>query len=304
LDLEQILHEIALGARGAAAEGRVADYIPALARVPATRFGMATATLDGRVHQVGDAEEPFSIQSVSKLFLLALALPEVGRALWQRVGREPSGNAYNSLVQLEREDGLPRNPFINAGALVVVDVLIDTFADPVGALLDWLREESGDPSVAVDVEVARSELAHADRNAALVHFMRSFGRIRNPVARVLEVYCHACAIRMNCVQLARAVLVLANHGDSPVSRRQRMSRSRAKRINAVMLTCGTYDAAGEFAYRVGLPCKSGVGGGIVAVVPGRLGACVWSPPLDATGNSAAGLAALDTFTTLTGWSVF
>ena len=304
MDLEPVLDEIARSAPSAASGGRVADYIPALARVPATRFGMATAQLDGRVHKVGDADEAFSIQSISKLFLLALALPVVGRALWERLGREPSGNPYNSLLQLEREDGVPRNPFINAGALVVVDVLLDHFTDPVAALLEWLCEESGDAGVTVDTEVAHSELDHADRNAALVHFMRSFGRIRHPVADVLEAYCHACAIRMDCVQLARAVLVLANHGISPVSGRERMSRSRAKRINAVMLTCGTYDAAGEFAYRVGLPCKSGVGGGIVAVVPGRLGACVWSPPLDATGNSAAGLAALDTFTTRTGWSVF
>ncbi|HEY5789091.1 MAG TPA: glutaminase [Gammaproteobacteria bacterium] len=304
MDLDRILAEIARDAPEAAAGGRVADYIPALGRVPANRFGMAAATLEGQLHRVGDADEGFSIQSVSKLFLLALVLPVVGKALWQRVGREPSGNPFNSLVQLEREQGIPRNPFINAGALVVVDVLLDTFADPLGELLGWLREESGDAAVEVDAEVAQSELDHADRNAALVHFMRSFGSVRNPVDRVLELYCRACAIRMSCAQLARAMLVLANHGVSPVSGRERMSRSRAKRINAVMLTCGTYDAAGEFAFRVGLPCKSGVGGGIVALIPGRLGLCAWSPPLDATGNSAAALAALDSFTTRTGWSVF
>lgn len=301
--MNELLSRIAEQCRAEAENGKVADYIPALANVPPEKFALAVHTLHGERYAVGESVEAFSIQSVSKTFLLALALQEMGEALWHRLGREPSGNPFNSLMQLERENGVPRNPFINAGALVVCDVLFDLYQDPLLALQQWLSEESGSMAL-VDPETAQSELEHGDRNAALVHFMRSYGRINHRAERVLDFYCRACAIKMSTSQLANTMLILANHGVSPVSGKKRFTRSEAKRINAVMLTCGTYDAAGEFAYRVGLPCKSGVGGGIVAVIPNKMGLCVWSPPLDQTGNSAAGLAALDMFTTETGLSIF
>lgn len=301
--MNELLSRIAEQCRAEAENGKVADYIPALANVPPEKFALAVHTLHGERYAVGESEEAFSIQSVSKTFLLALALQEMGEALWHRLGREPSGNPFNSLMQLERENGVPRNPFINAGALVVCDVLFDLYQDPLLALQQWLSEESGSMAL-VDPETAQSELEHGDRNAALVHFMRSYGRINHRAERVLDFYCRACAIKMSTSQLANTMLILANHGVSPISGKKRFTRSEAKRINAVMLTCGTYDAAGEFAYRVGVPCKSGVGGGIVAVIPNKMGLCVWSPPLDQTGNSAAGLAALDMFTTETGLSIF
>ncbi|MFY1828687.1 glutaminase [Myxococcus fulvus] len=302
-DFQAILDEVMTAVLPVVGQGRVANYIPALAAVDPSRFGMALATLDGQVFGVGDWRTPFSVQSISKVFALALTLARDGDALWRRVGKEPSGNPFNSLVQLEYEQGVPRNPFINAGALVVTDRLLSLTGDSRGLLREFLREESGNASVDFDPIVAASEAEHGHRNSALAHFMASYGNIENPVPRVLEHYFWQCSLRMSCADLARACGFLARHGQGASGRRL-LSRSQAKQVNAVMLTCGTYDAAGEFAYRVGLPCKSGVGGGIIAVIPNRCGLCVWSPGLDAHGNSVAGVEALDRFTTLTGLSVF
>ncbi|MEV4193362.1 glutaminase [Streptomyces toxytricini] len=302
-DLAGLLERIAADVAPLIGSGTPAEYIPALAEVDPRHFGMAIADLDGNVHGVGDWRVPFSAQSITKVFALALALAEGGDSLWRRVGREPSGNPFNSLVQLEHENGIPRNPFINAGALVVTDRLQTLTGDASSELLEFLRAESGNPDVSFDAEVAASEHEHGDRNAALAHFMASYGNIDNPVPALLDHYFWQCSIAMSCADLARAGLFLARHGLRADGSRL-LTRSEAKQVNAVMLTCGTYDAAGEFAYRVGLPGKSGVGGGIVAVVPGRCALAVWSPGLDSRGNSVAGVAALDRFTTLTGLSVF
>lgn len=297
--LDQIQREVAVYY----GQGRVADYIPALAEVPPRQFGMAITTLDGQHYRCGDAAVPFSIQSISKAFMLALTLEADGDALWSHVGKEPSGNPFNSLVQLEYEDGVPRNPFINAGALVVTDRAISHFGDAHGALLARLRQESGNATLCGNARVAESERAHGHRNAALAHFMKSYDNLDNEVETVLQQYFNSCSIAMNCVELANAGLFLAKRG---VTRDglQSLSRSQAKQINAVMLTCGTYDAAGEFAYRVGLPVKSGVGGGMLAIIPGKMSIAVWSPELDSRGNSVLGLEALDRFTTRTGLSIF
>ncbi|WP_306590256.1 glutaminase [Geothrix sp. 21YS21S-4] len=303
MDLQALLDDLAAESAPFAARGKVADYIPALASVPPSRFGLALATIDGGLFGSGDWREPFSIQSVSKAFSLALVLARDGEALWTRVGREPSGNPFNSLVQLEYEKGIPRNPFINAGALILIDRLLSLTGDSLNTLRTFLREESGNAAVDVDPEIAASEASHGHRNAALAHFMASCGNLENPVDRVLDHYFRQCALRMSCADLARAGLFLANHGLRADGSRL-LTRSEAKRINSVMLTCGTYDAAGDFAYRVGLPGKSGVGGGILAVLPERGVLCVWSPALDPHGNSVAGVEALDRFTTRTGWSVF
>ncbi|MFD3699005.1 glutaminase [Streptomyces sp. NPDC058646] len=303
LDYAALLEQIAADVAPLVGSGTPAEYIPALASVDPGQFGMAVAGLGGEVFGVGDWQVPFSAQSITKVFALALALAEGGDSLWERVGREPSGNPFNSLVQLEYENGIPRNPFINAGALVVTDRLQTLTGDASSELLGFLREESRNPGIGFDAEVAASEQAHGDRNAAVAHFMASYGNIDNPVPALLEHYFWQCSIEMSCADLARAGLFLARHGLRADGSRL-LTRSEAKQINAVMLTCGTYDAAGEFAYRVGLPGKSGVGGGIVAVVPGLCALAVWSPGLDAQGNSVAGVAALDRFTTLTGLSVF
>ncbi|MET9062997.1 glutaminase [Streptomyces antibioticus] len=300
---QPVLERIAEELEHTPGRGRPADYIPALAARDPRRFGMAVAELDGTVYGVGDWREPFSTQSITKVFTLALDLAREGDALWEHVGREPSGNPFNSLVQLEYEHGIPRNPFINAGALVVTDRLHTRTGDAAGALLDFLRTESGNPELTFDEEVAASETAHGDRNAALAHFMASYGNIGNPVPGLLDQYFRQCSLTASCADLALATGFLARHGVRADGTRL-LTRSQAKQVNAVMLTCGTYDAAGDFAYRVGLPGKSGVGGGIIAVVPGRCTLCVWSPGLDERGNSVAGVAALDRFTTLTGLSVF
>jgi glutaminase len=282
--------------------GRVANYIPALARVPAAQFGIALRTCDGEEAHAGDSAVPFSIQSISKLFTLTLGMRELGETLWERIGREPSGNPFNSLVQLESEQGMPRNPFINAGAIAVTDRLVSRF-DAKAQMLALLSDLCGEP-VHFDEEVAASEAATGFRNVALANFMKSFGRIDNDVATVLDAYFHHCAVAMDCRQLARAAGYLCRDGVHPFTGRQVVTERQARRINALMLTCGTYDAAGEFAFRIGLPCKSGVGGGIVAIVPDRLSLCVWSPALEHTGNSLLGMKALELFTAKTGLSIF
>ncbi|WP_323379338.1 glutaminase [Streptomyces durbertensis] len=303
MNYQELLLHAMKAARPVLDRGRPADYIPALACADPQRFGMALATVDGEVHGVGDWREPFSVQSISKLFALALALSHGGATLWQRVSREPSGNPFNSLIQLESEQGIPRNPFINAGALVVTDALLSLTGDARGAVVDFLRQESGNPAIDTDRAVAESEAGHGHRNAALAHFMASFGNLHNPVDDVLDHYFAHCSISADCRDLALAGGFLARHGLRADGSRL-LSRGDAKRINAVLLTCGTYDAAGDFAYRVGLPGKSGVGGGVLAIVPGRGAVCAWSPGLDAAGNSVGALAALEDFTERSDWSVF
>ena len=303
LTFQPVLERIAEEIGRTPGRGRPADYIPALAARDPRSFGMAVAELDGTVYGVGDWREPFSTQSITKVFTLALELAREGGALWEHVGREPSGNPFNSLVQLEYENGIPRNPFINAGALVVTDRLHSLTGDAVGTLREFLRAESGNPDLTFNPAVAASEATHGDRNAALAHFMASYGNIDNPVPVLLEQYFRQCSLIASCADLALATTFLARHGVRADGSRL-LTSSQAKQVNAVMLTCGTYDAAGDFAYRVGLPGKSGVGGGVIAVVPGRCALCVWSPGLDDRGNSVAGVAALARFTTLTGLSVF
>jgi len=303
MDLQTVLDEIAAELRPSfGKEGAVASYIPALARVPAERFGIALRTRDGQEAGAGDYNEGFSIQSISKVFALTLAMRLLGESLWEYVGREPSGNPFNSLVQLESERGLPRNPFINAGAIAVADQLLKR-CDAKQAVLELLSSACDEP-LHFDAEVAESEAASGFRNHALANFMKSFGRLDNAVSEVLDVYFHYCAISMSCRQLARAAGYLCRDGAHPYQPTQLVSSAQARRINALMLTCGTYDAAGEFAYRIGLPCKSGVGGGIIAVVPDKLTLCVWSPALDKSGNSALGMRALEIFAARTGLSVF
>ena len=304
-DLARIIARLAADMAHEPQRGRVADYIPALARADADRFGIAVLTADGQMHVGGDADQGFSIQSISKVFTLTMALNRIGARLWQRVGREPSGSAFNSIVQLEHEQGLPRNPFINAGAIVVSDVILagQTAAAATAEILDYLRMLAGDPAIAIDAEVAASEAETGHRNAALASYIKSCGRLDHAVADVLQVYFGQCAITMSCRQLARAGHYLMAGGRGPHGE-VLVPPDRARRINALMLTCGHYDGSGEFAYRVGIPGKSGVGGGILAVVPGRASIAVWSPGLNARGSSMIGSLALERLAEAMGWSVF
>lgn len=297
MDYKQVIERIYEDVKPLWGKGKVADYIPALARTNPRQFGIAVQTLDGQTFTVGDATVKFSIQSISKVFTFAMVLRHMGDKIWSSVGREPSGNPFNSLVQLEHEHGIPRNPFINAGALVVTDRLIDLYERPKEAILDFVRRLTGNDDIYFDHQIARSEREHADRNMALAYFMKSFGNIHNDVDTLLDVYCSQCSISMSCVDLARAFRFLANEGTNPLDDEHILTPSQAKRLGAVMLTCGFYDESGDFAFRVGMPGKSGVGGGVVAYIPRNLVIASWSPELDVHGNSLMGVETLERFTT-------
>ncbi|MFZ3581133.1 glutaminase [Loktanella sp. DJP18] len=302
MDIAAILDDIGRAMRDSTDRGHVATYIPELARVDPARFGMAVALCDGQVFTTGDAAVPFSIQSISKVFTLALALGRWGDQFWARVGREPSGQAFNSILQLEHERGIPRNPFINAGAIATTDAALSGHAprEFLGELLRFIRAAAGDESILINDRVAASEQDTGDLNRALAYFMQAHGNMVNPVELTLGAYFHQCAVEMTCVQLARAALFLTGAAGAP----RLVSAARRRRINAMMMLCGHYDASGDFAYRVGLPGKSGVGGGIMVVAPGKAGIAVWSPGLNVQGNSKLGTEAVEMFARATGWSVF
>ena len=285
-------------------QGQVANYIPALARVNPDNFAMAVRTVSGEEFTVGSADTRFSIQSISKVFTLTLAMRITGESLWSRVGRNPSGTAFNSLVQLEYENGVPRNPFINAGALVVTDSVVSQTADATGLILQFVRQLANRSDISFDFEVADSEQEYGHRNAALAHFMKSYGNMYDTVERTLSVYFRQCAIAMSCRELACAFGYLANDGVAMPSGEAVLSKGETRRVNSLLQSCGMYEAVGEFAYRVGLPGKSGVGGGIVAIAPRQMSLCVWSPGLDPAGNSLAGVRALELFCERTGISIF
>ena len=306
LSLAETIAEIAAEMASRTERGKVASYIPELAGIDAGQFGIAVVDAEGNLAAAGDSAVPFSIQSVSKVFTLTLALGKVGDTLWNRVGREPSGNAFNSITQLEYEKGIPRNPFINAGAIVVADAILAGHTPKValGEVLRFLRFIADDEDIHIDQKVARSEQDTGFRNAALANYLRAFGNLRAPVEQILGVYFHHCAIAMTCRQLALAGRYLAFGGRHPTAGGRVVSSQRAKRINALMLTCGHYDGSGDFAFKVGIPAKSGVGGGILAVVPGKASIAVWSPGLDAQGNSVLGSEALEILSQRMQWSVF
>lgn len=305
--LASIIVSIAEEMRTASERGTVANYIPPLARVDLNRFGMAVVGMDGETHTVGDAEIPFSVQSVSKVFSLSMALNAMGKELWGRVRQEPSGSAFNSIIQLENEHGIPRNPFINAGAIVIADILVSRYGreNAQTKLLEFLRPLVTDPSsIDIDTDVARQERETGFRNMALANYMRTFGNIRNVVEDTLDFYFHQCALTMSCHQLAQVGTYLMTGGRNPRTGEQVMSERNAQTILALMMMCGHYDGSGAFAIRVGLPGKSGVGGGILAIAPGVASIAVWSPGLNAQGNSLLGTRALERLVQHTGWSVF
>ena len=301
-DLSIFLEEILATARASQDRGKVADYIPELAGVDPSRFALSVVLADGSQHSVGDTDVAFSIQSVSKVFALAIALGRHGDRLWARVGREPSGLAFNSILQLEHERGIPRNPFINAGAIVVTDAALAGHAprEYLGELLRFIRAAAEDDGIHINDAVARSETETGHRNVALAHYLRSYGNLLNAPEMTLGAYFHQCAVEMTCAQLARAGRFLTAAPGMP----RMVAPGRVRRINALMLTCGHYDGSGDFAYRVGLPGKSGVGGGILVIAPGRASIAVWSPGLNAQGNSKLGTEAVEHLARRMGWSVF
>jgi glutaminase len=285
-------------------DGKIATYIPELANVDANKFGVSLTTIAGQTFSEGDCNERFSIQSISKVFSASLAFSILGDKIWERIGYEPSGSKFNSLIQLELENGIPRNPFINAGALVVADILVSNLERPKNEFLDFVKKLASDKSINYDFAVADSEKNTGFRNAALVNFMKSFGNIENEVEEVLDFYFHMCSISMSAVELSKAFLIYANHGIQPVTKEKILDKSQTKRMNAIMQTCGFYDESGEFAFKVGMPGKSGVGGGISAVLPMEYAVTVWSPRLNEKGNSVYGLNFLEQLTTRSGDSIF
>ena len=303
MDYKSIIEDIYQEILPFADKGRQADYIPALAKVDPDQFGMCLDTVDGEEYPFMSADVRFSIQSISKVFALAMCLSLKGESLWQRVGKEPSGTAFNSLIQLEIEKGIPRNPFINAGALVLSDILISELEDPEGEFLNFVRSLCGDDTVDYNMEVAMSERETSYLNAAITNLLKHYGTIDNDIEEVLMFYLKMCSVDMSCRQLSKAFLAFTNHLPFEYAG-FRLSTSRIKRLNAVMQTCGFYDEAGEFSYLVGLPGKSGVGGGIVAVYPMRYAVAVWSPRLNSKGNSVMGMKALELLTTRTNESIF
>ncbi len=305
-DYQPILEEIKEQIQPFFGQGKVAQYIPALSEVDPNSFAMSLQMFDGTSFHVGSHEQKFSIQSISKVFAFTQAIDIYGKELYKKVGKEPSGNPFNSLVQLEYENGIPRNPFINAGAIVVTDALLSHFQtkESVYEKILELIDPDKTGQIACDYNVFTSELEHKYRNQALASLMKSFGNLDNDVEDVLQSYFKNCSISASTKDMARAMLFLANHGFDPITENSIITASQAKRINALMLTCGHYDASGDFAFHVGLPGKSGVGGGIVATVPGKMSICVYSPELNSWGNSLIGTKALELFTTKTGLSIF
>ena len=303
MDYQLILENIYDQILPFANEGKQADYIPALAKVNPDHFGMCLNTVNGESYSIQDSGIRFSIQSISKVFALALALSIKGEDIWKQVGKEPSGTAFNSLFQLELEKGIPRNPFINSGAMVVTDILMNELKDPENDFIDFVRALCGNDTIDYNMEVALSERQNGYMNAAIANLLKYHGRLTNDIEEVLMFYFKMCSIEMSCEELATAFLAFTGH--KPFNYKGfHLTSSQVKRLNAVMQTCGFYDEAGEFSYLVGLPGKSGVGGGIVAVHPLKYSVAVWSPRLNTKGNSIMGMKALELLTTYTAESIF
>lgn len=296
-------------------KGEIVQYIPELSSIDPDQFGVAIATIDKNNYSAGKAFQPFSIQSISKAFTLTLALRLTGDTIWELVGKGACETSFNAIAPLEHKNGIPKNPFVNAGALIIADALISATDYPKEALLEFMYELCGNRNdddhtdiqgrkIQYDAKVAESEKASGYRNAALANLLKSYGVLHNDVSDVLDFYYYQCSLSMSCMDIARSTLYLANRGYCPLSGKEVISLTQARRINALLFTCGMYEASGDFAFRIGLPGKSGVGGGIFAVVPFNLTICVWSPNLDQHGNSLIGIQALDEFVKKTELSIF
>jgi glutaminase len=301
---KKIIEDIYLEIKNVDDIGKVPNYINELSTVNPDNFGINITKIDRESFGVGDFDKKFSIQSISKIFALTLAYKLEGTKIWERVDVEPSGNPFNSLLQLEADRGKPRNPFINAGAIVICDVLVSHLENPKEDFLNFCRELSNNKNLNYSKKIAQSEKISGFRNIALCNFIKSFGNIKNDIDQVLDFYFHICSLEMSCKELSEITLFLADDNFTTHKGNKVLSMSEAKRMNAILLTCGFYDESGEFAFRVGLPGKSGVGGGIAAIHPDKYCIAVWSPKLNVKGNSFKGVLFLEKFTTRTASSIF
>jgi glutaminase len=285
-------------------EGKLADYIPELALVDPNKFGIHLSSINKEDFGIGDYQERFSIQSIAKVFSLMLAYKLLGETIWNRLGVEPSGTKFNSFLQLEYDNGIPRNPFINAGAIVISDILVSELKNPKDELLRFIQNMNENSKINYSPKIAASEKSIGHLNIALCNLMKSYGNIKNDPEEVLDFYFDLCSLESTCEDLSNSFLFLANHGRTIQNNTEILTKSQSKRINAIMQTCGFYDESGEFTYKVGLPGKSGVGGGIIAIHPGQYSVVVWSPLLNKKGNSIKGIKFLEEFTTITEQSIF
>lgn len=305
-DVKRVVAEIADEIGSSDDWGEATKQIKALSDVDTHQFGIAILTRDGDMVCGGDADTPFSIQSISKVFSLELVLEAHRDKLWERVGRDPSGDPFNSVIDLERQEGHPRNPFINAGALIVVDMLLDTLEpdEEVEAVVEFVDGLLDGDGFTLDEEVAKSDEEAGNLNRAMLNISKHFGNVRNGIDKIMAAYVRQCAIELSCRQLARVGRFLMLDGFDEASKPDLERARRARRILSLMMTSGLYDGAGEFAYRVGLPAKSGIGGGILAIAPNTASIAVWSPGLDESGNSKLGTLALEMLTDRLDWSSF
>ena len=304
MDYQEIITTVYNDIKAIPNHGELASYIPELEKTNPEKFGVFLSTVNGASYGIGDCYDRFSIQSISKVFSLSLAYHFLGGDIWERVGVEPSGTPFNSLLQLENDNGIPRNPFLNSGAMVVCDILVSQFEEPKKSLLDYIKKIAENEHIKYSKTIAESEKSIGYRNIALCNYIKSYDNIKNNPADVLDLYFNLCSIEMTCQELSKAFLYLANNGVTVNTKKQILTSSRSKRINAIMQTCGFYDESGEFTFKVGLPGKSGVGGGIIAIHPNQYAIAVWSPKLNEKGNSYRGMRFLEEFTTATASSIF
>ncbi|MEO1390370.1 MAG: glutaminase A [Cyanobacteria bacterium J06634_6] len=271
-------------------DGQLASYIPELTKADPSWFGISIVTTDGQIFEVGDVQQNFTIQSISKVFAYGLALEDHGRSeLLDRVGVEPTGDPFNSLIRLDEDSKRPFNPMINAGAIATTSLIKGS--DPTAKLNRLLTMFEGylNHEVVIDMPTFMSERSTGHRNRAMAHLMLNFGMIDQDINTALDLYFQQCSVMVNCQDLAMMAATLANHGKQPTTDKSALSGDYVKDLLSVMYTCGMYNRAGEWAYRVGIPAKSGVSGGIIAVVPGKAGIAVFSPLIDKNGNSVRGL---------------
>lgn len=271
-------------------EGAVADYIPELAKANPDWFGISVVTADGKMYEVGDTQQLFTIQSVSKPFVYGMALEDRGRReVMKRVGVEPTGDAFNSIISLDAESKRPHNPMVNAGAIATTALVAGNGpTERLNRLLEHFSRYIG-RRIMADMSVFMSERTTGHRNRAIAHLMLNFDMIESNVEEILDLYFQQCSLLVTSRDLAVMAATLANRGVNPLTRERAIEEKYVRDVLSVMFTCGLYDYAGEWAYRVGLPAKSGVSGGLLAVVPRRMGIGIYSPPLDHRGNTVRGI---------------
>lgn len=305
--MKELLESIIENNRCYTLDGKVATYIPELSKANPDALGICVSELDGKEYFAGDFDTKFTIQSISKVITLMLAILDNGKEkVFSKVGMEPTGDAFNSIIALEtKNQHKPINPMINAGAIATVSMVLGQDSDDVfQRILNFARKITDNPTLDVNNDVYHSEKATGHKNRALAYYMKSTGVIEGDVEEVLDVYFKQCSIEVTCRDIARIGALLAKDGIIPWSGERVISKGVSRIVKTIMVTCGMYDASGQFAVHIGIPAKSGVGGGILASVPGSMGIGVVGPALDLKGNSIAGIKVLEELSNKLDLSIF